>query len=336
MVRGSKVVRPSPTAPLAFLTRSWGTALALDCIEEEFGVTVKVRDLCGHCREARSPSLHSHAPATPAVCCRGHGRNGPVDDGRDQTILGFAGHRLAIHRSSGLYSQGVFARPPLPRGRRLSTQCHAASSPPQIRAALLVLLAQQLLDVRVPRLLQRNPANDAALKLLAKDVAATRERRKTKQTLQQAFAMTASDDPANWHYATSRYALDVRAALRRLRHARFIEIVRDAHGPCGRALALVLLQGGANTKASAVAAAVLALQAAQIDAPPDAADATSSAGGAAQAAAAGVPPPPPPMLLKRKRSASTASLDRGASDAGGGAGGAPQDVRTLRARVRRE
>lgn len=42
MVRGSKTVRPPPSAPLSFLTRAWGTKLALDCIEEEFGATVKV------------------------------------------------------------------------------------------------------------------------------------------------------------------------------------------------------------------------------------------------------------------------------------------------------
>ena len=42
-MRSSRSVRPPPTAPLSFLTRSWGAKLALDCIEEEFGHTVMVR-----------------------------------------------------------------------------------------------------------------------------------------------------------------------------------------------------------------------------------------------------------------------------------------------------
>jgi len=47
------------------------------------------------------------------------------------------------------------------------------------------------LEVRIPKLLQRNAENDAALKLLAKDVSATRKPQDEAKRFQQAFALTA-------------------------------------------------------------------------------------------------------------------------------------------------
>jgi hypothetical protein len=173
----------------------------------------------------------------------------------------------------------------------------------QVRAALLVLLAHQLVEVRIPKLLQRNAANDAALKSLAKDVNATRERRKSKQTLEQAYAQSAaSDDPQNWHYGAPRYTLDIRAVLRRLRHTRFVVMMKDEHGSGGRSIALALLQGGPAPKAAVVASAITTLQ----NEVPDAVQAPAPA---AAAAATAVPPMPAPMLtIKRKRSSSTGSI----------------------------
>lgn len=250
MRSASKAARPPPTAPLTFLTKSWGTRLALDCIEEEFGTT------CKNVAEA----IVAIGPST-------------MDEIR----------RYIASQSADVPLTG----PVLTLTR--------------VRAALLVLLAQQVLEVRIPKLLQRNAENDAALKLLAKDVSATRERRKTKQTLQQAFALTAGDDPRNWHYGAPRYGLDVRAVLRRSRHARFVEMMRDEHGPLGRALTVALLQEGASSKDAIIASAARMAQGAQVEAPPP-----PTAGAPLRAAA----PPPPSLILKRKRSASTASADR--------------------------
>jgi pimeloyl-ACP methyl ester carboxylesterase len=187
----------------------------------------------------------------------------------------------------------------------------------QIRAALLVLLTQQLLIVRIPKLLVRSAANDAALRSLARDVAASRERRKSKQTLEQAYVQSiADDDPSNWHYGAPRYALDVRAVLRRLRHARFAIMMSDMHGMAGRTIALTLLQGGAVTQDVAVGAAAAALQS-QSRAPE--VDAASVA--EAPSSSIGIPPPPPQSLLshKRKRSSSSASLLGSSLDGGAAA-----------------
>jgi len=78
-------------------------------------------------------------------------------------------------------------------------------------------------------------------------------------------------------------------------------MMRDEHGPLGRALTVALLQEGASSKDAIIASAARMAQGAQVEAPPP-----PTAGAPLRAAA----PPPPSLILKRKRSASTASADR--------------------------
>lgn len=156
--------------------------------------------------------------------------DGRFDDRRNPplsrvAVSGIAGDGACCFSSKSAHGP-VSAAPARPISSTHSRLCFFI----QIRAALLVLLTHQLLEVRAPKLLLRNTENDAALRQLAKDVVATRERRKSKQTLEQAFASAAGDAPSNWHYGAPRYSLDVRAVLRRPRHARFIELTRDEHG----------------------------------------------------------------------------------------------------------